>query len=282
MTFFLSLLLSALLLACDFAQAQTMNVQRVKYYNSSNTCEDGVDFVISEVVRDFGAFGGRCFSGRCSLTAQTQEDNTITSLRSCQEQMEPAPQAFRQDLYFDAECSTSRLHTSNGYTNVCYPGTRSGLAFGQSSRFACDAQGNIFDMVFTADRCAPTSLALCQRLNPGPANECVPDAFSMGAFSQRSFCPQPEVLPALCYPSTTSTASTTATPTTIPGLVYDVNRDGQTNLLDICAVLDQWGEYQIPSPNLAREYADIAPLFGVVDVLDLTTVTNYLATLVQK
>ena len=238
MIFFLSLVL---LCACT---ARAQDVQRIKYYNSSNTCDEGTDVIIQETLRDFGAFGGRCFPGSCSLTAQTQAENTITSLRSCEATMVAAPQAFRHDVYFGgSNCASGQLHTSNGYSTICYPGTRSGSAFGNSSRFACDAQGNIFDLVYFAEKCVPVNLAVCRRLSEGPLNECVPESFSNGFFSQRAFCPEPESLPALCYPATTSTAATTSAPTTPPGLIYDVNRDNNVDILDIVAVLDQWGEY---------------------------------------
>lgn len=257
-------------------QSSRLNdVRHFVYYNSSFDCGAPV---VYETFEDLSAFGGACNgNGRCSIAGGTQGNNTVVRTTTCQAAMQEVPQATRANYYTDASCT--QLQASFGYSTFCYPGTLQGLDFGRSSRYACDAQGNIFDFVYATNNCEPAGLARCLLIREGPRNVCAPSSAVFGVMSQRVSCGTPEVIPSQCYPSPSTTVATTPPATLIPGDEYDINRDGVSDLLDIVEVLDQWGRYDRPSPDLQREYADIRPLYGEVDIYDLSALWNHQATL---
>ncbi len=239
-------------------------MRRTQYFNSPNTC--GSAPLVLEVLDDLTRFAGAVCSGsgQCSLTAQTQEDNTITRVTTCTTApLQPSSLATRTNIYSDASCTN--IISSFGYFNGCFPGTMSGLSRGASTRYACDSTGSTFQITYSAAGCTGTATA-CNRLNAGPSNSCVPYIFNAAQY-QIATCSQISTnIPSICPSGGAPAPLTTPPPTTRPAANLDINRDGTINLLDVAAMMDQYG----PCVASRACTADIAVPYDVVDIYDLT------------
>lgn len=265
-------------MVCAQQRGPVLTVQHITSFNSSSTCNRDTDAIISEVYQDLGLFGAQCTgTGRCSLNIADQTKNTVTRITDCVAAPQQAPQAMRTDQYVDAGCTV--LHASFGYEPICFPGTLQGTDFGASTRYACDTLGNTFRLTYSTKACEANGVVACTKVQGGPAGGACGVSETSGFLHQRSFCNQPDAnLPSLCYPGTTPPVTTQPPETLIPGDLYDLNRDGESNLLDIVYMMDHWGACPPSTTDVPPcEYADIRPLFGQVDLQDLAALWTHQA-----
>jgi len=243
-------------------------IQSTVYYSSPNSC--GSAQVVSEARFDMSRFpGGQCFgSGVCSLTAQTQADNTVMRVTSCSAApIQGTTQPLRVSMYSDSSCTT--MNAANGYINGCYAGTTSGASHGGSTRTLCDGSGNIYQVIYNDGTCAGTPRS-CTLLHTGPANTCVSSVEDPSSFQIVS-CSATSTVPSICPAATRASPTTTAGPTTRPAPNLDINRDGRIDILDVAVLLDAFG--LCPTGGAACP-ADVAVPYGRVDSYDLTALLN--------
>ncbi len=223
--------------------------------------------MVLEVLDDLTRYGSATTctgSGQCSLTAQTQEDNTITRVTTCvAAPLQPSSLATRTNLYSDASCTN--MISSFGYQNGCFPGTTSGLSRGASTRYACDSAGNTYQIVYSGAGCTGTATT-CSRLNAGPSNSCVPYLFNPAQYQIATCSRISTDIPNICPLGGAPAPLTTPVATTRPAANLDINRDGVINLLDITSLMDQYGWCLATRACTA----DIAAPYDVVDIYDLT------------
>ncbi len=221
-----------------------------------------------EVLYDMSTFpGGQCFgSGACSLTAQSQQDNTVMRVTSCLGSLQGSSMPLRVNIFSDSSCS--RMRASHGYINGCYAGTLTGLSSGGSTRTLCDAGGNIYQVKYSDGTCSGTPQS-CVLLHTGPTNACVSSAEDPTAF-QIGSCSAVSVAPSICPAGGRPAPATTAAPTPRPAANLDINRDGRVDILDVAVLLDAWG----PCPASGACPADVAVPYYRVDNYDLLALMN--------
>jgi len=268
------LVLISLLFASVFAADQQdksarqsgLPIQSTVYYGSANSCSNVP--VVMEVLFDMSTFpGGQCFgSGSCSLTAQTQADNSVTRVTSClSSPIHSSSLPLRVNLFTDSSCT--RMRSSQGYTDGCIAGTLNGLSAGGSMRNLCDSSGNVYQVVYNDGGCgSPKS---CVLLESGPANTCIISVEDPSSY-QITSCSTVSSVPSICPPSGRVAPTTTAAPTARPAPNLDINRDGKIDILDVAVLLDAWGlcPFSGPCP------ADLAVPYGRVDSYDLLALMN--------
>jgi hypothetical protein len=250
------------------SRQSALPIQSTVYYSAQSSCSNAQ--VVSEARYDMTRFpGGQCFgSGACSLTAQTQADNTVMRVTSCAAApIQGSSLPLHVSLYSDSSCT--RMNAANGYINGCYPGTLNGASQGGSTRTLCDGSGNIYQVIYTDGTCAGTPKS-CALLHTGPANTCVSSVEDPSSF-QIVTCSASSTVPSICPAAGRAPPTTTAAPTARPAANLDINRDGKIDILDVAVLLDAYG--LCPTGGAACP-ADVAVPYGRVDSYDLTALLN--------